>query len=141
MRISHIVLILIMLFGFILSMSGQQVVVQVINGKTNKPVSKAKLLISFPGGTKPQSLELFTDQNGEAAFSLDGSAQFEIHPIALVTCGEQPPGAKQPTFSVSEILQSGVLTKNDCGHSEREPIRGRVVYFVRTAGWWELFRN
>lgn len=141
MRIRHMVLMLAMVFGLVLGMSGQQVIVQVINGKTNKPISKAKLFISFPDDLKRQSIQLFTDQNGETAFSLDSAKRFEVHAIALVTCGEQPAGTNQPSFSASEVLGSGILTKNDCGKSGREPIRGKIVYFVRTAGWWELFKN
>jgi hypothetical protein len=141
MRIRHTVLILTMLLGFIMQMSGQQIVIQVINGKTNKPISKAKLFVSFPAEVKRQSVQLFTSENGEATFSFDDADRFEVHPIALVTCGEQPPGSPTPSFSVAEVLSSGVLTKNNCGRSEREPIRGKVIYFVRTAGWWELFKN
>lgn len=141
MLIRSIVLMLTMVFGLVLGMSGQQVVVQVINGKTNKPISKAKLFISFPDEPKRQSIQLFTNQNGETAFSLDGAQRFEVHPIALASCGQQPAGTSQPSFLASDVLGSGILTKNDCGQSGREPIRGKIVYFVRTAGWWELFKN
>jgi hypothetical protein len=134
-------MLFVTIFGTVLGMNGQQIVVQVINGKTNKPISKAKLFVSFPNETKRQSIQLYTDKDGEAAFPLEGSDRFEIHPIALVTCGEQPAGTSQPSFSATEVLNAGILTKNDCGQSGREPIRGKVVYFVRTAGWSELFKN
>jgi hypothetical protein len=134
-------LMFVMFFGMVLGMNGQQIVVQVINGKTNKPISKARIFVSFPSETRRQSVQLNTDRNGEASFPSDGIDHFEIHPIALVTCGEQPAGTSQPSFSTAEVLSSGILTKNNCGQSGREPIRGKIVYFVRTAGWLELFKN
>jgi hypothetical protein len=141
MRIRQTVLVLTTLFGFTMQMSGQQIVIQVINGKTNKPVSKAKLFVSFPAEMKRRSVQLFTNENGEATFSFDDADRFEVHPIALVTCGEQTPGSPTPSFSVAEVVSSGVLTKNNCGRSGREPIRGKIVYFVRPAGRGELFKN
>ena len=119
----------------------QEVVLQVINGKTNKPVTKAKLYVSFPPESNRQPIQLSTNDSGQAMFDTGGATHFQVHPIALVTCGEQPPGAQPKNYAVDEITRSGLITTNDCGHSGREPLKGQLAFFVRPAGWWELFKN
>jgi hypothetical protein len=64
-----------------------------------------------------------------------------VHVIGAVTCGEQPVGAPWRNYSVAEILSTGLLTQNDCGHRHYEPLRGKLLYFVRRATLWELFKN
>jgi hypothetical protein len=64
-----------------------------------------------------------------------------VHPVGLVGCGEQPKGAPYRKYSIVEILQAGLVTPNDCGRQEAEPIRGKLIYFARPASWWELFKN
>ena len=117
------------------------IVIQIVNGKTNKPTSKAKIYVSFAPGSGRQSIQLLTNDNGEASFDSGDLGLFQVHPIALVACGEQPVGSQPRNYSVDEIMKTGIRTENDCGHSGREPIRGHLLYFVRQAGWWELFKN
>jgi hypothetical protein len=127
---------------FVSSGAGAEpIIIQIINGKTNKPISKAKLYVSFVPSSGHQSLQLVTNENGEASFDSEGLQLFQVHPIALVSCGEQPIGAQQRNYSVEDVLKTGIRAENNCGHSDREPLRGRLLYFVRPASWWELFKN
>lgn len=117
------------------------VVVQFINGRSGKPIAKAKVYIGFDGLKTEKSLALTTDSRGEVRFNTEGAKTFQVHPVALVACGEQPKGAPYRNYSIAEILQTGLVTLNDCGHEKAEPTRGRLIYFARPAGWWELFKN
>jgi hypothetical protein len=37
--------------------------------------------------------------------------------------------------------KTGLLTWNDYGRLNAEPLQGRLLYFVRPATWWEMFEN
>src|SRR5579859_5081776 len=111
----------------------QQIVLQVVDGRKDKPISNAKLYVSFPTEANRKVLQLSTNSNGTVAFDADGVSEFQIHPVALVTCGEQRRGEQPKNYSVNEVMNIGVTTTNDCGRSGREPLRGKLVIFVRPA--------
>jgi hypothetical protein len=117
------------------------VVVQLINGRSGKPIAKIKVYIGFDDFKKQKSLELTTDSQGEVKFNTEGPKKFQVHPVALVACGAQPKGAPYRNYSISDVLQTGLVTPNGCGHEKAEPISRRLIYFARPASWWELFKN
>ena len=120
---------------------GQSVIVQLINGRNGKPMAKVRVYIVLGDPTQRQLLDLTTSRQGVVQFDTNGARTFQVRPVGEVTCGEQPVGAPNVDYSVEQILKNGVLTQNECGHSNAEPLRGRLLYFVRPASWWELFKN
>ena len=120
---------------------GQTVVVQLINGRNGKPMSNIKVQIGFDDLKGRQPLILNSNRKGEVQFEVDGSKTFQVHPVGLVACGEQPIGVPYRDYSIAETLKTGLLTQNNCSHANAEPLRGRLLYFARHATWWELFRN
>jgi len=120
---------------------GQPVTVQIVNGRNGKPMAKVRVYIGFDDLRGRQPLDLTTNRQGEIQFEADGAQTFQVHPVGTVACGEQPIGAPYRNYSVAEVFKSGLLTQNDCGHGHYEPLRGRLLYFVRPARWWELFKN
>jgi hypothetical protein len=120
---------------------GQPVTVRIINGRNGKPLPKVRVYIGFDDLKGRQSLDLTTDAQGELQFEANGAKTIQVHPVGEVTCGEQPVGAPYRNYSIEEILKDGLLTKNDCSHISAEPLRGKLLYFVRPATGWELFKN
>ncbi len=122
-------------------LTAQVVVVQLLNGKTGKPISNNRMIVLFPSETSRQSLDLTTNRDGEIRFESFGERMFRVTPMFQVACGEQVLGGPQAAYSVDEILKNGMVTKNTCGHLNVETIRGRLLYFVRPIHWWELFKQ
>jgi hypothetical protein len=122
-------------------MAAQTVVVQLLNGRNGKPIAKARVYIIL-GDPKDQQLQsIFTNAEGELQFEAGGAKTFQVRPVGEVSCGEQPIGVPIRDYSIDRIMDSGLVTKNDCGSQVLEPRRGRLLYIVRPATWWELFKN
>lgn len=119
----------------------QTVTVQVLNGRNGKPMKKVRVYVNFHGSTASQEIGLTTNSFGEITFETYGQRTFHITPIGCISCGAQPIGSQAPEYSVAEILSSGIVSRNDCSHREVEPLRGRLVYFVVPASWWQQFKN
>jgi hypothetical protein len=119
----------------------QSVIVQLLNGRNGKPIPNARVYIGFDDLKGRRPLSRVTDSQGQIRFEANGAKTFQVHPVGEVTCGEQPAGAPYHDFAIEEILKNGWVTNNSCGHLNREPLRGKLLYFVRPATWWELFKN
>jgi hypothetical protein len=118
----------------------QSVVVQIFNGRNGKPIPKIRVWVSFDDKRGKEPLDLKTDRQGEVQFETNGAKTFQMSPVGVVDCREQQFTAPLD-YSIEEILKTGIVTRNDCGHSNPEPSRGRLIYVVRPATWWELFKN
>jgi hypothetical protein len=119
----------------------QPIVVQVLNGRSGKPIAKARVYITFPYDANRKPLELFSNQQGEVRFESEESKFFEVRPMFLVACGDQPAGYPPMDYSIEETLRTGLVTQDSCGHSTESRQIGRLLYFVRPATWWEWLKN
>ena len=119
----------------------QSVTVQLVNGSSGKPMAKVRVYIGFDDLKEKAPLDLTTDRLGEVHFDAHGARTFQVHPVGVVACGEQPKGIPYRDYSVQNTLRHGLVPRNTCGHLNTEPAGGRLLYFVRPASWWELFRN
>ena len=123
------------------AMPGQTVVVKLINGRSGKPIAKVRVYIGFDDLHSRRPLDLTTNREGEIQFDTNGSTTLQVSPVGTVSCGEQRTGMPLRDYSILRILKTGLVTENDCGRSDAEPLRGRLSYFVRPATGWELFNN
>jgi hypothetical protein len=132
----------LMILWFGSSAAAQVVTVQFLKGRSGKPIRKGERVWVYLGSeNNRRSLDLRTDRQGAIQFDADGADTFEVSVVGYVPCGEQPIGSPAHKYQISDILKSGLLTHNDCGHLNSEPIRGRLLYFVRSATSWELFKG
>jgi hypothetical protein len=129
--------------GFLLSSiaSAQTVVVKILNGKNHKPLAHFRVFIVLGDPRNQHTLDLNTDKEGTIQFDADNAKTFQVKPIGTVSCGEQPIGAPDRDYSTEQVLKNGIVTRNDCGKFNPEPVRGQLLYLVRPATWLELFRN
>lgn len=122
--------------------TAQLVSVQFINGRNGKAVKKGeRVWVYFDNGKGRQILDLHTDSQRAVQFDAGGATTFQVSAVGFVPCGEQPVGVPARNYSIEDVLKHGLLTKNDCGHLNAEPLRGKLLYFVRPATGWELFKN
>jgi len=131
--------IVIGMFGS--AVSAQTVVVKLQDGHNRKAKAHIPVHIILGDPRAQHSLDLKTDAEGKLHFNADGATTFQVRPVGVVACGEQPIGAPTRNYSVTDVLTHGVVTKNECGDFRPEPVRGQIIYLVRSATWSELFRN
>ena len=119
----------------------QTVVVQLLNGRTGKPIVKHRVYIACGDDRETVLPPLLTNALGEIQFDSAGAKAFQVSPVGVVSCGEQPVSAPIRRYSVEEVLRTGLRTQNNCGAFDPRPSPGRVLYVVRPATWLELLRN
>ena len=124
------------------SAEAQPVTVQFLNRRSGKPIKKGSRVVAyFESRAGRQVLDLHTDSRGVIQFDAGGAMSFQVSVVGFVPCGEQPVGLPARDYSVDAVPKHGLLSKNDCGTLNSEPLRGRLLYFVRPATLWELFKN
>jgi hypothetical protein len=135
-------LMLLLLTSFSVLANAQLVTVQFLKGKNGKPIKRGTRVWSyFNNKSGRQILEMHTDREGIIRFDAGGAESFEVSVVGFVPCGEQPVGAPAREYSVEKVLRDGLLTTNNCGKLNSEPLSGKLLYFVRPATAWELFKN
>ena len=138
-RCRRCLVLLVLLIFCMTTASAQTVVVQVINGRNGKSISKVRVYIGFDDLKGRQPLDLRTNSQGEVQFDAKGSKTIQVHSIGEIACGGQPKGAPYRDYAIDDILRTGLVTRNDCGHFNPEPLRGRLLYIVRPATFSEMW--
>jgi len=122
--------------------SAQNVSVQFLQGKNGKPVGPGKgIYVAFQSGPIRSILNLHTDYQGVVQFDVEGAKTFRVAPFGYVTCGEQAFHAPLKDYSVDDVVNDGLLTRNNCGTFDSQPQPGRLLYFVKKESSSETFKN
>jgi hypothetical protein len=118
-----------------------RIFLQLVDGRNGKPLANHRLLVFAGESPEPLRLhqsqfEVFTDKNGVAALTgLARTAQWiQVWPDWMVLCQHVP---NSSSFSVAEILSTGLNTPNTCGSAAPRPTPGRLVVFARPMHFWE----
>lgn len=144
MKTSALCAFLLLLAAFFLNstVTAQSVTVKFLNGQSGKPIKKGeRVWVCFDCKTVRRILDFHTDKQGTVQFDADGAKTFQVNLVGYPACGEQPTGAPAPNYLIDEILKNGLVTRNDCGHLDSEPLRGRLLYFVRPMTWREWLKD
>ena len=143
----RVALILLAAWSLALSVAAQSITVQFLNGSSYKPVSQGKrIYVAFQNGPIRTVLNLHTDNQGVVVFDVEGAKTFRVAPFGFVPCGEQKVDEPLKDYSVDELENDGLLTRNTCpGNNgatfKDDPQPGRMVYFVKKESPWESFKN
>jgi hypothetical protein len=119
--------------------TAQTVVVQFLDGRNGKPVTKARVYIGLDSGKRGEPLDLRPNSRGEVEFDIGSAKTFQVTAVGEVPCHEE--GVAVFDYSIEQVRRTGIVTSNNCGRMKVEPASGRLTYFVRPATWWELFKN
>lgn len=131
--------------GAVAMAQDSHIVVQAVNGRNGKPLANQHLLVF--AGESPESVsqhkkqfELVTDKEGLADLTI---APSDVRWIQVwvdwhVLCQSEP---NSKSFSVAEVLSTGLSTPNTCGPSIRKLTPGHFVVFARPAHFWEKMRQ
>jgi len=111
--------------------TAQSVIVQFLNGRSGNPVSKGKPVhVRFYTGEIKHLLTLHTSTQGEVEFDAQSATGFNVTLAGYVPCF----GASAVNdYSVAELRGNGLVTTDDCGKLNPQPVPGRLIYFVRSA--------
>jgi hypothetical protein len=121
------------------------IIVQVVDGRNGRPLANQHLLVF--AGESPQSVrqhkkqfELVTDKEGRADLMV---VPRDIQWIQVwvdwhVLCQSEP---NSKSFSVAEILSTGLSTPNTCGKVAQEAGVGHLIVFARPAHFWEKMQH
>jgi hypothetical protein len=113
------------------AVAAETVIVQVLEGKSGKPVPRGKTVhVIFFVAPIRHLLSLHTDENGKVEFETEGATDFKVSPVGYIPCGE-PSGETMKDYSVAEIADEGVVTANNCGNAVSDPVPGRLIYYVK----------
>jgi hypothetical protein len=143
---SRAAILLLVASGLGNALMAQSVVVQFLKGKSGKPVGPGqRVYVAFQGGLIRTILNLHTDDQGIVEFDVEGAKTFRVAPIGYVTCGEQAFDAPLKDYSVDDVVNDGLLTRNTCGKNNNAVLNirvqpGKLLYFVKYQTW-ESFKN
>lgn len=123
------------------AVAAQLITVQLLDGKSGKPIAKARVDISLGDDKASHVLELTTNSQGEVQFEASGAQTFEVHQIGFASCDEQPPGSKPRDYMVEKIIEAGLVSANRCGRIRGERKKGLLLFFVRHGTWGEWLKQ
>ena len=117
------------------------ITIKVLNGKTGKPVWRESPNIWID---KEPSINPYTNLHGKATIKVSSSAaQLRITPDFGHECRwKDGDSAKmRVSYSIAEILRTGVVSQNFCGAATIAPTPGVLVFYELPSTWRERWYN
>jgi hypothetical protein len=123
----------------ITALHAQDLRVRILDGRSGHPISNEQPQV-WIGHENGSAIQLQTNQDGIADVHLRKTADADyirIEANHYYDCRRFQKDAARPSYSVKEIIASGVVGEDTCGKLQIEPKRGEVILFVRPLHWWE----
>ena len=121
--------------SFALRAQGSSITLAAVNGRNGKAMPHQRLLV-FMGSSQDEvrfhklSADVTTDEHGRAVLQIPpGSVQWvQVFADSQTLCQSEP---NNRSFSLENVLSSGVSTPNNCGLFLQEPKPGQLTVFSR----------
>ena len=113
--------------------------IHIEDGRNGKRISNEHVQVWING--TPRAVSLAPDADGTAVLDAPAGSRIEIESNYYMDCRPFQKGAPRPTYSVDEVMISGIATTNSCGKVGAEARRGELLFFVRPLHWWEGVRR
>jgi hypothetical protein len=134
----EIVLIVLSTTLLAASVHAEQIRIRLVDGRNGRAVTDERL--SFRVGTDLPFSSLTPDTNGVFVVDAPRGKVIQIFSNHLFfDCRELVYGDR-PSYSVDEILDSGISLPNTCGRIHSEARRGEIVLHVGPFTWWERWK-
>jgi hypothetical protein len=121
--------------------SGQVLTVQLMNGKTRKPLKSFRIYVYLGATSGQPTFDLKTNREGKVSFDPGKEQSFQLVTVGTVSCNPQASVTSHIDFNVDDVAAHGVVTRNDCGSFKPEPSKGQLTVLTGSASALELFRN
>jgi hypothetical protein len=121
--------------------SAEPITIRVVDGRNGHSISDEKLQLWF-NSQSGSAMSISTDKQGVAKVDAPSGAALLLSANLYVDCRySKQTGPERPTYPVSDILRSGVLSANTCGKLKLSPTPGELIFFVRPEHWWEGMKH
>jgi len=134
----------IALMGTAATAQDKQIVVQILDGNTGKPLANQHLTV-FGGETpdgvlkKKMHFQLVTNKAGLGSITVPASAKWiQVWADWKTLCQDNPNGK---SFSVDEIVSAGLAAPNSCSALVQNASAGQFVVFARPQTLSEKMRQ
>jgi hypothetical protein len=119
----------------------QEIRIRVLDGRNGRSIRGERVNVLFDAQRSASLVP--TDQSGVAVVNLDGDhlETIRITSDYYVPCQPHPKDSPFLSYSVKEVLQSGVASSNSCGKIEGSPKPGQLILFVRPRSFLERVRQ
>ena len=130
----------VLVFASCITANAQTLKVQILNGKSGKPVANEHVNVfrngDFADPTGSRNIPGFnTDANG--VFTISRIAP-ETHSFTVAVDWHRPCGKNYAKFSLNEIFSKGIVSENVCKPKlERTATPGTLILFVRDETFFE----
>ena len=123
-------------------MQVSRIQVRVLNGHNGKPIAHADTsTLMLPQTIFSMPIPMRTDRNGTLSMLVLKTSEVKVTVPHHATCEYRQKSDRKlkgpSAYPVQQILSSGVLGKDRCGHLEVQPAAGVLTVFVRPKHWWE----
>jgi hypothetical protein len=121
--------------------SAEPITIRIVDGRNGHSISDEKLQLWF-NSQSGSAMSISTDKQGVAKVDAPSGAALLLSANLYVDCRySKQTGPERPTYPVSDILRSGVLSTNTCGKLKLSPTPGELIFFVRPEHWWEGMKH
>ena len=132
---------LLVLFGGTMLCAQEIIRIRVLDGRNGRPIGDERVNVLFDAERSARLVP--TDRSGVAVVNL-GSEHLDVIRITsdyYVPCQPHPKDSPFLSYSVKEVLQSGIASSNFCGKIEGSPKPGELILFVRPRSFLERLRQ
>ncbi len=121
-----------------LSLRAEVIRIHVLDGRNGKAITNEQVQVWVDEAKG--ALSLATGADGTATLRALPGSSIRIATDLYYDCRPFKKNAPRPTYSVNEILKSGLTAQNGCGKFKAEAKPGELLFFVRPVHWWEGMR-
>jgi hypothetical protein len=125
------------LFALTWSASSQTLKIQVLDGKSGKPLANQRVLLMGQSGSEGARRigDFHTEADGNITVS---RIDPEARSLSVYVEWHHPCAKNQATFSVMSVLSTGLVSENSCNPKlERTADPGTLILFVRDQTFFE----
>ncbi len=118
--------------------------VHVLNGHNGKPIRNVQTsTMMLPESTFSSPVLVPTDRNGFAPILAPTEMEIAVTVPRHATCAYKHDSERKrlgpPAFPVKDILATGVIGPDRCGHQHATPTPGVLTVYAKAHHWWHRF--
>jgi hypothetical protein len=119
----------------------QEIRIRVVDGRNGHPIGDERVNVLFDAERSARLVP--TDRSGVATVNLgtDDVETIRITSDYYMPCQPHPKDSPFVSYSIKEVLQSGIASSNLCGKIEGSPKPGELIFFVRPRSFLERLRQ
>jgi hypothetical protein len=124
------------------SVEAEPIQIRVLDGRNGRVVPGARLHIWKNQRIAADLINLTADGSGVIQFTVPAGSLLFLQADSYVDCRiSKRTAGDNVSYSVSELLETGVAAVNVCGKAKAKAKPGELIVFVRPQHWWDRFKD